>query len=104
MGEPVDVHTWFSLSYVNYLVLPRAVLQSMPEEWQHRFTALMGEAEQAFSHLDWLAYDVRALKRAPEFTSPTCGECEGEGSLDVDGNPCVPDAKGAEQCPSCEDT
>ena len=40
-----DVHTWFSLSYANYYVVPRAVLQSMPEEWQHRWVALQEELE-----------------------------------------------------------
>jgi len=28
---PCDIHTWFGLTYANYLVLPRTLLQSMPE-------------------------------------------------------------------------
>lgn len=38
-----DIHTWFGLSYAEYLVIPRSVLQSMPENWQHRFTQLLEE-------------------------------------------------------------
>jgi hypothetical protein len=83
--QPLDVHTWFSLTYANYLVVPRSVLQSMPEDWQHRFTALLGEMDQAFGHLDWPAYDVRALKREREYTTVTvpCGECLGIGRVDT---------------------
>lgn len=80
--QPLDVHTWFSLTYANYLVVPRSVLQSMPEDWQHRFTALMGEMDQAFGHLDWPAYDVRVLKRPTQINNwPTawCDDCEGTG-------------------------
>jgi len=38
-----DIHGWFGLSYCSYLVLPRSVLQSMPEEWQHKFVSLLEE-------------------------------------------------------------
>ncbi len=40
--EPV--HGWFGLTYANYLVLPRTVLQSMPPEWQEKFVKLLEEA------------------------------------------------------------
>jgi len=43
--EPV--HGWFGLTYANYLVLSRAVLQSMPLEWQEKFVKLLGEANAA---------------------------------------------------------
>jgi hypothetical protein len=39
--EPV--HEFFGLSYSNYIVLPRSVLQSMPLEWQRRFIRLVEE-------------------------------------------------------------
>jgi hypothetical protein len=93
----IDVHTWFSLSYANYLVVPRSVLQSMPEDWQHRFTALMGEMHEAFGHLEWPTYEVLTLKRelhfigAPYIECPECGPsggdadcptCEGEGEIE----------------------
>jgi hypothetical protein len=57
-SEPV--HLWFSLSYANYLVLPRSVLQSMSEEWQRRFVACLEELDAAAGHLDWPSYAVNA--------------------------------------------
>lgn len=57
--QEVDVHAWFGLTYANYLVVPRSVLQSMPEEWQHRLTALLDEMNDCYSHLDWPDYEVR---------------------------------------------
>lgn len=58
--EPVDVHTWFSLTYASYLVVPRSVLQSMPEEWQHQFTSLLDEMSARYGHLEWPDYMVQA--------------------------------------------
>lgn len=37
------IHGWFGLSYANYLVMPRSLLQSMPDDWQERFVALLDE-------------------------------------------------------------
>lgn len=41
-GEPI--HTWFSLTRSNYLVIPRLALQSMPVDWQARLVGLLEEA------------------------------------------------------------
>jgi hypothetical protein len=49
--EPEAVHGWFGLSYSNYLTLPRTLLQSMPDEWQHRFVACLNELQAAFAHV-----------------------------------------------------
>ena len=38
-----DIHTRFSLTYANYLVLPRSLLQSLPEEMQYRLTEVLDE-------------------------------------------------------------
>jgi hypothetical protein len=46
-----DVHTWFSLSYSNYLVFPRTFMQSMPAEWQERMVDLLEEMADAFEHV-----------------------------------------------------
>jgi hypothetical protein len=48
----MDVSTWFSLSYSNFLVLHRVELEHMPEEWQHRFVQMLQEVETAYDHLD----------------------------------------------------
>lgn len=82
--QTVDVHTWFGLSYSSYLVVNRTLLQSMPEEWQHRFTAVMDDLGEAFAHLEHPHYNVRALKREQQLIAPPCDECEGLGVVVVD--------------------
>lgn len=51
-ADAKDVHTWFGLTYSNYLVLHRTLLQSMPKAWQHQFTELLDELRDAFAHVD----------------------------------------------------
>lgn len=59
--EPEAIHRHFGLSYANYLVLPRTLLQSMPDVWQARFVALLDEMGEAFEHVPQAeAYDVAA--------------------------------------------
>lgn len=60
------IHEWFELSYANYLVLPRTLLQSMPAEWQLRMVSCLEELHTAFRHVPQAeAYEVTAGK---EFT------------------------------------
>lgn len=81
--EPV--HEWFGLTYANYLVLNRSLLQSMPQEWQARFVAALDELREAYDHLDQPTYDVRVLARAPEFGIYTAhDDCDGEGCEECD--------------------
>ena len=49
-----DVHQFFSLSYASYLALPRSIMQSMPADWQHRFSELMDEVQDKYG-----GYDMR---------------------------------------------
>lgn len=51
-GQDGEIHLWFSLTYANYLVLRRSLLQSMPIEWQERFVGCLREFADAFSYLD----------------------------------------------------
>lgn len=44
------IHTWFELTYSQYLTIPRSVLQSMPNEWQKRFVECL---EQLENTIDW---------------------------------------------------
>jgi hypothetical protein len=46
-GHPI--HTFFELSYANYLALPRSILQSMPAEWQARLVRCIDELDVAFN-------------------------------------------------------
>lgn len=43
-----SMHEWFSLSYANYLVLPRSLIQEMPIGWQRRMVKLLEELSQTF--------------------------------------------------------
>jgi hypothetical protein len=46
------VHLWFELSYSNYQVLPRVLMQSMPLEWQERMVTCLQEMREAFRHVE----------------------------------------------------
>jgi hypothetical protein len=46
------VHQHFGLTYANYLVWPRTLMQSMPEAWQKRFVALAADFDTAFQHVE----------------------------------------------------
>lgn len=46
------IHGHFGLSYANYLVLHRTLLQSMPGPWQEQFVGLLEELDAAYGHLD----------------------------------------------------
>jgi len=52
-SNPTDgpIHRRFSLSYSNYLVLNRTLLQSMPIDWQERFTDCLDQFNAAFEHV-----------------------------------------------------
>lgn len=47
------VHTWFGLTYANYQVLHRTLMQSMPVGWQERMVACLEELREAYSQLEW---------------------------------------------------
>jgi hypothetical protein len=51
--HPTDgpIHDWFELSYSNYQVLHRTLMQSMPLEWQERMVDCLGELHVAFEHV-----------------------------------------------------
>jgi len=60
------IHGWFGLTYSNYLVLHRGMMQSMPVKWQKRAVALFDELDQTFAD----------LKRAPSFIVTAARESE----------------------------
>lgn len=53
------IFNWFGLSYANYHVVPRLVLQHMPPEWQAKWIELMDELEERYGHLLRDEYRVR---------------------------------------------
>lgn len=50
--EPEAVHDFFGLTYANYLVLHRTLMQSMPDEWQNRMVQCLNELDEAFRHVE----------------------------------------------------
>jgi hypothetical protein len=65
MNRPTSnaVHDWFGLSYSNYLVVPRTLLQSMPDEWQTRFVKCVEELQAAFDHIEHApGYEVKPAR------------------------------------------
>lgn len=73
-----DIHTYFGLSYANYLVLPRSVMQSMPEEWQYQFVELLEQLDDTNWRSDlmpdeWHDYLVKARNYKNKFIyDPLC--------------------------------
>lgn len=50
------IHDWFGLTYSNYQVLHRTLMQSMPVEWQQRMVACLDELRSAFAHIEHADY------------------------------------------------
>jgi hypothetical protein len=76
-----SIHSFFGLSYANYLVVPRTLLQSMPDEWQYKFVELLHEMWREFPQVDLPNYYVQALardiQRITEYIE--CEDCKGTG-------------------------
>jgi hypothetical protein len=64
--EHEPVHNWFGLTYANYLVVPRVLLQSAPEEWQRKFVRLMHDLEMLFPDHQGHEYWVRRKERGQD--------------------------------------
>tara|TARA_Y100000310_G_scaffold251408_1_gene257875 strand:- start:2951 stop:3247 length:297 start_codon:yes stop_codon:yes gene_type:complete len=52
--EPI--HEWFGLTYFNYAVLQRSILQSMSLDWQRKFVALLEEVDEAVWDLEEMPF------------------------------------------------
>ena len=91
------IHTYFGLSYANYLVVNRSLLQSMPDDWQKKFCNLLSEFSDEMGWAMELqpAINVQILKRAPEMIEDRedCETCGGEGTDPEDED---------EPCPECD--
>jgi len=44
------IHDWFSLTYSSYLILPRSILQAMPQDWQRKVLRLIEEVEDTLEY------------------------------------------------------
>ena len=52
--------TWFSLSYASFLILPRAGMHQMPDEWQNRMAELLEEWDEAAKNQPPMDFFVQA--------------------------------------------
>lgn len=50
------IHSWFELTYEQYLTVPRCVMEQMPVEWQQQMAALLTELDNTF---DWRPHEGR---------------------------------------------
>lgn len=72
MYDPIDIHAYFSLSYANYLVLHRSILQSMPLDWQHKFVALLMEIDDVPFQVERpFAYRVQPVDERGRYAKET---------------------------------
>jgi hypothetical protein len=55
MPKPENIHEYFSLSYASWLVLPRVILEAMPEDWQRQFVEMLDQVNETF---DWCPQDL----------------------------------------------
>lgn len=90
LDRQIDIHTYFGLTYANYLVLHRSLLQSMPEEWQCRFVAMLDELDEEFSQVEkawaykvdaaveWLVSDMSRADKERFGIEPSIPEPDGE--------------------------
>lgn len=86
--ESDRVHTWFELSYSDYQVVPRVLMQSMPDEWQHQMVDCLEELRDAYSHVEQApGYEVNPVRwtyvselsdGALAVAGVTCEERDGE--------------------------
>lgn len=60
------IHDYFGLTYAQYLVIPRTVLQSMPDEWQTQFVELLGELGETYEWPENLSHSYRVTLHHPD--------------------------------------
>lgn len=89
--EHEAIHSYFGLSYANYLVLNRSLLQSMPDEWQEKFCLLLDQFSEEFGWAMMLqpAINVQILAREQERkpAKVPCENCGGSGEEEDEEHP-----------------
>jgi len=87
-GQPV--HEYFSLTYAQFLTLPRVIMEAMPIPWQEQMVKLLTELDATW---DWLPahgnmYYVRVGKPIPWPYEDNCGNSIEPVLEEVDGDLC----------------
>ncbi|MDP3848587.1 MAG: hypothetical protein Q8R10_19385 [Pseudomonas sp.] len=57
-----DLSFWFGLSYSSFAVLPRALMEAMPADWQSRMALLLNEYSEAFPNQPDIGTRVQATR------------------------------------------
>ncbi|MBX9754277.1 MAG: hypothetical protein K2X80_05955 [Pseudomonadaceae bacterium] len=65
-----DLQCWFGLSYSSFAVLPRVLMEAMPDEWQKRMAALLHEYSESFPNQPDIGTRVQATKGGRLTTFP----------------------------------
>lgn len=93
------VHEWFGLSYSNYAVLHRTLMQSMPLDWQDRIVACLEELDDAYHHIDHpRCYQVTAATEV-EYGDLTDAQMRQIGAATCTEEDHEPGTAEAEHCP-----
>ena len=61
------VHYWFGLTYAQYLVLNRTMLQSMPIAWQAQFVNMLRSLAENFDPKLFPGYRVQPVDKQGRF-------------------------------------
>jgi len=61
------IHEYFNLTYASYLVLPRTVLQSMPDTWQADFVEMLEKIPRTLDYTEVDNYRVMATDAKGKF-------------------------------------
>ncbi|MBT7631292.1 MAG: hypothetical protein HN597_16555 [Desulfobacula sp.] len=56
---------WFELSYASFLVIPRVLMHSMPDDWQNQMASLLEEYQDTFPNQPHIGTRVQATKDEP---------------------------------------
>lgn len=62
MSGAQDLHGWWQLSYAAFLVLPRALMQEMPDDWQRDMARLLREYDATWTNQPPIETTVRAVE------------------------------------------
>lgn len=68
--QDADLQLWFGLSYASFLVLPRVLMEAMPEEWQSKIAALLIEYDEAFPNQPDISTRVQITQNGKLIKTP----------------------------------
>ncbi len=66
------LHQWFGLSYASFLILPRVLMQAMPNKWQGKMAELLNDFGDEFDNMpdDAVNFTVRSTRNGKMIKMP----------------------------------